>query len=227
VTDSDDAFPGFPPDAMDFLAALKANNDRAWFAANRATYEQAIREPTEAFVAIITARLEALSASPVTAKVFRIHRDVRFSKDKSPYNAHLHIGFATGDRQSGSGFYFGLEPDRLHLGAGAFEFSGRVLDSYRAAAADEAAGPALADLLAALSRAGFRVDAPALKRVPAPYAADHPRRDLLRRKGVTAWRELTDRSLIQGPALLDEVFSAFQALAPLNQWIGEKVANPG
>jgi uncharacterized protein (TIGR02453 family) len=220
-------FPGFPPDAMDFLAALKANNDRAWFAANRATYERAIRGPTEAFVAVITPRLEALAASPVTAKVFRLHRDVRFSKDKSPYNAHLHIGFAAGDRQSGSGFYFGLEPDRLHLGAGAFEFGGRVLDSYRAAAADEAAGPALADLLAALGRAGFRVDEPTLKRVPAPYDAHHPRGELLRRKGVTAWRELTDRSLIQGPELLDEVISTFRALAPLNQWISERVANPG
>jgi uncharacterized protein (TIGR02453 family) len=134
-------FPGFPPDAMDFLAALKANNDRTWFAANRATYERAIRGPTEAFVAVITPRLEALTATPVTAKVFRLHRDVRFSKDKSPYNAHLHIGFAAGDRQSGSGFYFGLEPDRLHLGAGAFEFGGRVLDSYRAAAGTRRPAP--------------------------------------------------------------------------------------
>jgi uncharacterized protein (TIGR02453 family) len=209
-------FPGFPPQAMDFLRDLRANNERVWFAAHKQVYENAIQGPTSAFVDAITPELEALTGASVTAKVFRLHRDIRFSKDKSPYNAHLHIGFHNGER---GGLYFGLEPERLHLGAGAFMFEGPALDHYRAAAADDRDGRKLADLLASLAADGYRIDPPALKRVPAPYPPDHPRGDLLRRKGVTAWREVSDRCVIEGPALLDATLAAFQRLAPLNAWI--------
>jgi uncharacterized protein (TIGR02453 family) len=222
-------FAGFPPDALTFLAELKANNDRAWFAANGDTHERAVRAPAEAFVAAVTPKIEALIASPVAAKIFRIHRDVRFARDKSPFNAHLHISFtptpcSAGDRSSATGFFFGLEPDRLHLGAGAFEFSGGALDRYRAAVADEITGRNLADIVVELSRRGFRLDEPILKRVPTPYPADHPNADLLRRKGLTAWRELPDRTEIASPRLLDAVISTFQILAPLNRWISETIA---
>ena len=84
----DAPFQGFP-DTMAFLADLAANNDRTWFAANKACYERDYRQPAEAFVAELRPRLEALVGGPVIAKVFRIHRDVRFAKDKTPYKAHL------------------------------------------------------------------------------------------------------------------------------------------
>src|SRR5262245_55749499 len=77
-------FPGFPPETMTFLADLKANNTRDWFAAHRPVYEHAFLAPAEAFTQAIAAPLEALAGRPVSAKIFRIHRDVRFSKDKSP-----------------------------------------------------------------------------------------------------------------------------------------------
>jgi uncharacterized protein (TIGR02453 family) len=216
------AFPGFPG-AMAFLADLKANNDRDWFAAHRDAYDRAIRQPAEAFAAAAAPELEALAGRPVSVKIFRVHRDVRFSKDKSPYNAHLHIGFSLQPSQGAGrptcGYYFGLEPERLHLGAGTFEFPGRALDAYRAAVADEVHGCALTALMQELERAGFRFGETELKRVPAPFPADHPRGDLLRRKGLAAWLELTDRRLIEGPALIGEVLGVFQALAPLNGWV--------
>ncbi len=215
------AFAGFPPQAMDFLRDLKANNDRAWFAAHKQVYETAIQGAARDFIDAITPDLEALAGAPVAAKVFRIHRDVRFSKDKSPYNAHLHIGFHASD--SRGGLFFGLEPERLHLGAGAFQFTAAPLDRYRAAAADEVAGVQLERLAATLASAGFRVDAPDLKRVPAPYPPDHPRGELLRRKGLTAWREFADRAVIEGPELLGRSIDAFSMLAPLNAWIDAAV----
>jgi uncharacterized protein (TIGR02453 family) len=221
-------FPGFPPETMRFLAELKANNDRAWFADHREAYETAIRAPAEALVAALAPELAALSGRTVKPKIFRIHRDVRFSKDKSPYNAHLHIGFGFGPAGGGEGppacgFFFGLEPDKAQLGGGAFEFPGAQLDRYRAAVADPAEGAALASLAQGLEAAGFRLSEPELKRVPAPYPADHPRGELLRRKGLTAWRDVSPRDVVESPALVDEMLGAFKAIAPLNAWVDEAV----
>jgi uncharacterized protein (TIGR02453 family) len=213
------SFLGFAPEAMDFLRELKANNDRGWFASSKPRYERVIRRPAEAFAAVVAPEIEALAGCAVTTKIFRIHRDVRFSKDKSPYNAHLHIGFVTG----ASGFYFGLEPDCLHLGAGAFEFSGLALDRFRAAAANEAEGVTLAALVASLRGAEFQIGEPDLKRVPTPYPADHPRGDLLRRKGLTAWRRISDRATLEGLEPVDEALNVYRTLTPLNQWIGAAI----
>lgn len=221
-------FPGFPPATMTFLRDLKANNDRAWFAAHRDVYERAYVAAGKAFVAAVEPALADLVGGPVSAKLFRIFRDVRFSKDKSPYNPHLHVGFSTG--ASGgrgapmSGFFFGLEPERAHIGGGVFELAGRALDRYRESAADARDGGALERLFAGLRAEGLTIEEPALKRVPAPYLADHPRADLLRRKGVTAWREITDKRLIEGPQLVGDVLATFAKLKPLNHWIGEAIA---
>ncbi|WP_372786237.1 DUF2461 domain-containing protein [Phenylobacterium sp.] len=220
---ADEPFPGFPPAAMRFLADLRDNNDRVWFAAHRKAYDQAIRGPAETFLACLEPALGALTGGPVTGKIFRIHRDVRFSKDKRPYNAHLHIAFPARGGPSAvtaCGYFFALEPDRVLLGAGGFDFSGPVLDAYRAAAADPAKGAALEAILAELAASGFRIEGAALKRVPAPYAADHPRADLLRRKGLNAWRDITDPVTIAGDKLFAETLSTFATLAPLVRWLG-------
>lgn len=156
-------------------------------------------------------------------RIFRLQRDVRFSRDKSPYNAHLHIAVTpelpAGAAQAVSGFYFGLDPDRLQLGAGVFELKGAALDRLRAAIADPARGPALAAALAGIEAAGFRLEGPVLKRTPAPYPPDHPRAGLLRYKGLTAWREVADRRRIEGPGLLAECVETFAQLARLHAWL--------
>jgi uncharacterized protein (TIGR02453 family) len=217
-------FPGFPPQAMRFLADLRDNNDRGWFTAHRQTYEQAIRGPAESFLACLEPALASLTGGPVTGKIFRIHRDVRFSKDKRPYNAHLHIAFPARGRAGGvtaCGYFFALEPERVLLGAGGFDFSGPVLDAYRAAAADPAKGAALERILARLAKAGLRIEGAELKRAPQPYAQDHPRAALLRRKGLNAWRDLTDPAVITGDRLFAETLATFETLAPLVKWLGD------
>jgi uncharacterized protein (DUF2461 family) len=97
--------------------------------------------------------------------------------------------------------------------------SGTGLDRYRAAAADDRDGPRLDAQLAGLVADGFTVAEPELKRTPAPYAADHPRAALLRRKGVTAWREVADLELVSSPALAPGAMDAFLRLAPLVGWL--------
>lgn len=111
-----------------------------------------------------------------------------------------------------------LEPERLILGSGVFELSGAALDGLRRAAAG-ASGARLEAILERLTAAGLRLEGAELKRVPAPYAADHKRAGLLRRKGLTTWRDITDARLISSPAVLDECLSTFAALVPLHRWL--------
>lgn len=213
-------FPGFPPQAQPFLADLRDNNDRAWFSDHKAIYDQAVRGPAEALVACLEPALAELTGHAVDGKIFRIHRDIRFSKDKRPYNAHLHIAFpARRGEMTACGFFFALEPERVLVGAGGFDFSGPVLDAYRAAVAEPAKGAALEKLLAKLAKDGLRVEGAELKRVPQPYAQDHPRADLLRRKGLNVWRDIAEPAVITGDALYAQTLATFKTLAPLVTWL--------
>ena len=217
-------FPGFPPQAMPFLADLRDNNERDWFTAHRQIYDQAIRGPGEALLACLEPALASLTGGAVSGKIFRVHRDVRFSKDKRPYNAYLHIAFPArgGPREAvACGYFFGLEPAGVRLGAGGFDFAGPVLDAYRAAVADPEKGSALEKLLAKLSKAGLRVEGAELKRTPQPYAQDHPRAALLRRKGLHVWRDISDPEVIGGEALFEETLATFKTLAPLVKWLSD------
>jgi len=218
-------FEGFPAEAVRFLADLKANNERAWFAAHRDVYERSLKAPGEAFAAAMTEALAELTGRPHRAKVFRIHRDVRFSKDKRPYNAHLHIGFMTDDAEAGArgyalGWYFGLDPERVGLGAGAFDFDGPALDRFRARAAGED-GAELVQRLAALQAGGVRLDPPELKRTPAGYAPDHPRADLLRRKGLTVWIDYPDPAVVTRADAVAVMARDCARLLPVFEWLAE------
>jgi uncharacterized protein (TIGR02453 family) len=218
-------FPGFPG-AQAFLAGLEAHNERDWFNAHKADYERTIKGPAEAFVACVEPALTKIAGAPVTGRIFRIYRDVRFSKDKRPYNTHLHIAFGSGGagrmasrEDMPRGYFFGLYPDRAVLGAGGFHFQGPTLDAYRAAAADAAKGPKLAAILSKTAKAGFRIEGEQFKRTPAPYAADHPRGELIRRKSLNAWRDVADPALVAGPGVLAETLEVFAALDPLVKWL--------
>lgn len=216
----DAPFLGFP-DTQAFLRDLRANNERDWFNANKKTYERVMKAPAEAFVAELRPRLEALVGVKLGGKIFRIHRDVRFSKDKSPYNTHLHIGFqqqrAGGEPRRRGGFYFGIDPETMTLGVGAFDFGPADLDRYRKAVADDHEGSELATILAGLDARLHDAD---LKRVPAPYPQDHPRAELLKRKGLNAWRDL-DASLAATPDLAETVAAEFETLDAVNVWLTE------
>jgi uncharacterized protein (TIGR02453 family) len=147
---------------------------------------------------------------------------VRFSKDKTPYNTHLHLGFqglrTPGQPRRRGGFYFGLEAERLTLGVGAFDFGAADLDKYRRAVAGDADGEELAAILARLEA---KPQEPELKRVPAPFHADHPRAELLRHKGLNVWQDLNDPDLIASPDLPDAVMAVFEQQDAVNVWLTE------
>ena len=208
----------FTPEAVTFLTDLKANNDREWFAEHKADYETYVKDASVAFCRLMVEGLDGLTGTPHQSKIFRIYRDVRFAKDKTPYKPYQHILFAAGDhRQSRAAWFFALEPDKVMLGAGKFSFDGEGLVRYREAVAGKR-GAKLAQILEQLQGQGTRLNEPQLKRVPSGYDKDHPRADLLRRKGLALWVDL-DVSVASEGDLVATCLVKFTRLMPLVAWL--------
>lgn len=186
--------------SIEFLAALRANNDRNWFAAHKSDYETCLKYPGETFAAALASEMGERLGAPHDYRIFRIHRDVRFSKDKTPFNPHLHISLSAGGacRDGGPVWMFGLDPDGVTLGTGVFAFTPKQLDDWRGRCAGQS-GLATAAFLLSLEADGVRLSKPELKRVPSPFSASHPAGELLRRKGLTAWIDVQDGAACFGP----------------------------
>ena len=219
-------FEGFTKETVRFLGGLRAHNDRDWFEAHRKDYEGAYLGPAMAFAEALAPRLRKIepdvSVEPrVNGSIMRINRDIRFSKDKSPYKDHLDMWFWAGDRKGWdtSGFWFRLTPDRLMLGAGMHGFDPQALARYRAAVLNDKKGAALAAVVAKLGKAGYEVGGESYKRPPAGVAADHPRAALLRHGGLYAGWEGKHPPALGKPAFIDFVAKHYAAQAPIHRWL--------
>jgi len=208
------------PDALGFFDDLAANNSRDWFTANKSRYEAAVKGPAKALLAVLGVRLEAATGARQTAKLYRIHRDLRFSKDKTPYNTHLHLQWT--DKATGICHLFGVSRAYVCAGVGAMGFDKPTLARWRARVADES-GAGFAGLVERMQAAGLRLDASALRRVPAPYPQDHPRAALLKRKGMVLWHDLGDSEQAHPEVALE---AAFARLGPFRTALAEILA-PG
>ncbi|WP_271950986.1 DUF2461 domain-containing protein [Ruegeria faecimaris] len=210
-----DQFRCFSPEALQFLSELRANNRREWFHANKQIYEATIKQPAEQFAAQMSQALAEMTHMPHSVKIYRIHRDVRFSNDKTPYNPHLRMSFIPGDcGDQPPLWHFGLSPDCLSLGCGVFQYVKAALERYRTGVA----GPAGNDLMAIindLTARNVRISEPELKRGPSGYASDHPHLDLLRRKGLTVWTDLTAQPTVTQAGLREECLNQFQLFHPV------------
>lgn len=204
-----------------FIRDLAANNDRDWFKANEDRYKQHYKLAGEAFGETLAARLGDALGAELVPRNFRIFRDVRFSKDKTPYNPHLRIGIGKPAGPSDHPFMMvGLQPEALVIGAGRMAFEKSTLEDFRARV-DGPDGADLAAMLDDLEASGARIGKPDLKRVPAPYDKDHERADLLRYKGLTVWRDFDDHSLAygdEGPANITERLLEFR---PVYDWLAK------
>lgn len=220
------SFGGFPPETRRFLSGIRAHNDKAWFEDHRDDYQQFFVAPAAAFAEALAPRLRqiepAVTVEPrVNGSIMRINRDIRFSKDKSPYKDHLDLWFWTGDRKGWdtSGFFFRLTPERLLLGAGMHGFMPEMLPRYRAAVLDARKGAALASTVVKLRKDGYEVGTESYKKVPAGVPADHPRAALLRHGGLHAGWEGKHPAELATPKILDFVAKRYAAVAPIHRWL--------
>lgn len=220
------AFQGFPKETTQFLTNLSKNNNKDWFAKHKAAYKDFVEAPAKDFCAEMEDHLSNLVARPLTGKIFRIYRDVRFSNDKTPYNTHIRMLFHESETDSKCGnrpvFCFSLEPNSVITGAGtgAMEFSGPTLEAFRKAVANDKSGKALEKLLAQFSPANrYRVDPPALKKVPRGFEADHHRAELLKHKALMVWHEEPLSAPIHSPKCAAHLTKSFKSMKPVIDWI--------
>jgi uncharacterized protein (TIGR02453 family) len=215
----------FPDDTIAFLTDLRANNDKAWFDANRDRYEQSYAEPAKAFVEVIAADLDELvpdvRAEPrVLGSIFRINRDTRFSKDKRPYKDHLDFWFWEGDRkQAVSGLFLRVSPDGVVVGAGAHGFDKHQLASYRDAVVDPAASAELAEIVAELERHDHEVGGETYKRVPRGYDTRNGTIErLLRHSALYAHTELPTQ-VATSARFTTKILGHWRAFVGVHRWV--------
>jgi uncharacterized protein (TIGR02453 family) len=209
------AFEGFSPDAIQFLADLAANNERSWFQPRKADYERLLKAPLEALCVALGEAFERrgvpLSADPARSP-FRIYRDVRFSKDKSPYKTNVGASFAwAGGGDGDAGGYFHFQPGEIYVGGGKWHPQPAWLAAWRTlVASDPARVHAAIDDPAFVATLG-EVGGDRYKRVPTGFPADHPDAALLMLKDVTFGRRLTDAEAMS--ATLPETIADTLAVA--------------
>jgi uncharacterized protein (TIGR02453 family) len=229
-------FTGFPPEGIQFLNDLAANNDKPWFEANKAIYLKCLQEPAVALVAALGRRLHERfpevrydTRTNGSGTLMRIYRDTRFSADKSPYKTNVAMMFnAGGDgKMSSPGFGLQLTPEHVELIAGVFAFTPEDLAAYRDAVLDEALGAELERAAAAVRAAGaYPIAGVGYKRVPKGLPADHPRAPWLLYKGLHVFAPPISHEVAQTAALVDLAFEAFMAMAPIEQWLTRALAEP-
>lgn len=220
-------FGGFRPEAVQFLVDLAANNERPWFQARKAEYERLLKEPLEALCVALAVELEGRRVpllSDPRRSPFRIYRDTRFSKDKSPYKTHASASFSwLGDGEADAvthgGGYFHLGPGEVYIGGGMWHPEPAWLAAWRAAVAgDPTRIHAALDDPRFVARFGA-VNGDSLKRTPPGYPADHPEATLLRLKDVTFGQRLADKE-VYSEALPATIADAFADALPVFRLLG-------
>ena len=212
--DTTDEFTGFPPEALDFYEALEADNTKAFWTEHKGVYEQSVKAP-------MLALCDRLAPEFGTAKMFRPYRDVRFSKDKSPYKTSAAAVLTPADGAGAA--YVALSAAGLFIGAGYHEMASDQVARFREAVDDDTLGDQLADVIDAVTDAGHTVSGEQLKTRPRGYDADHPRIDLLRYKTLTAWHEYGPEPWLHTPEVVDVIAGAWRDMAPLNAWLERNV----
>jgi len=189
-TNAPGSFEGFADGRATFFRKLAKNQNKEWFLAHKAEYEEGYAAP---MLALVSEAREALDSAYPTfelgaPKVFRLHRDVRFSADKTPYKTHvggvLVLGGAKVSHAMAAALYVQVGTETF-AGAGTYGMDPPALARYRAALLDEDRGPRLAKKVLGLTKKGYTLGAKeSLKKVPRGVPEDHPRADLLKQKGL-------------------------------------------
>ncbi len=202
-------FTGFPEAALDFYDDLEVDNSKAFWDAHKEVYRTAVAVP-------MTALTEELADEFGPAKMFRPYRDVRFSKDKTPYKTHQGAFVAVGPA---TGYYVQLGAAGVRVGAGFYEASAERLTALRRAIDDGRHGVELEKIVAKLQRKGWEIGGETLKTAPRGWDADHPRIALLRHKSLTVGRDYGFGDIIGSPALVEQIRTHWREATPLLDWL--------
>ncbi len=219
----------FTPALFEFLAELSMNNNREWFQANKARYERDVRNPLLHFVADFGEKLREISPHmvadprPSGGSMFRIYRDVRFSKDKSPYktNAGAHFRHEVGREVHGPGFYLHLQPGMSFGGAGIWMPNSATLGKIRGAIVENPSRwERIVDEEAFRSR--FTLEGDSLKRAPKGIDPDHPLIGYLKLKSFAAGTSFHEDDVVS-PGFIDIYADSCRTAAPFSEFLTKAV----
>ncbi|MCA0155794.1 DUF2461 domain-containing protein [Tsukamurella sp. M9C] len=205
------SFTGFPEAALDFYDDLEADNSKVFWEAHKEVYKTSVAAPMAALT-------EELADEFGTAKIFRPYRDVRFSKDKTPYKTHQGAFIGVGPA---TGYYLQIGAPGMRVGAGFYEASPTRLAAFRKAIDNDLYGPALEQVIAKLRRKGWEIGGETLKTSPRGWDADHPRIDLLRHKSLTVMRDYGFEEIIHTPKLVPQIRKHWRETSALLDWLVE------
>ncbi len=204
---------GIPLDALDFYEDLAVENTRTWWQAHRDRWEASVRGPMEALV-------DALADEFGEAHLYRPHRDIRFSTDKSPYKDHQG---ALATTVPGIGWYVQVSAAGLFTGGGFYPVGTDQTARYRQAVDAAGSGTRLLAIVERLTTEGFEIGGEQVATRPRGVPADHPRLALMRRKHVTAGRQHGAPAWLSTPEVVDRVRADWRAVRPLVEWLLEHV----
>lgn len=227
ILPGDDLYPpftGFPKEALTFLRALKRNNTRPWFQAHKNDYEEFVRFPMQCLIAALAGRMADIAPEfdfNPRRSIFRIYRDVRFSKNKAPYKTNIAASFDQRGRKGPTetpGLYLGIEPGEIYIGGGLYMPTGPQLKAIRASIADRPD-----EWLEVVENRTFRrvfggIEGEKLSRAPLGYPKDHPLIGYLTHRqfytGV-----VREESACYSAKFLDTVVRVFNDILPLVRWL--------
>jgi uncharacterized protein (TIGR02453 family) len=203
------AFRGWKVEALEFFEGLEADNSKAYWQRNKHVYERLVRAPMEDLLA-------ELEPAWGEGRIFRPYRDIRFSRDKSPYKTAIGAMIGPG--------YVQLSADGLAAGCGMWEMAPDQLERFREAVADGRSGIRLLKLKADAEAAGLQVMGRGeLKTAPRGYPKDHPRVELLRYKGLVTWREWPAGAWLGTRRAKDRIVEFLEASRPIDAWLRAEV----
>jgi uncharacterized protein (TIGR02453 family) len=207
------AFSGWSDAALEFYRDLDGQNDRSFWTAHKHVYGTEVRAPFDALSDLVEKEFGPL-------RVFRPNRDVRFSKDKSPYKTRC---YAVTEGEGGESYYVEVSAKGLVVACGYWMMANDQLDRYRQAVDDDEAGASLEAIVARVRRRGLDIEGPGLKTAPRGYPRDHPRIELLRYKSVAALRRFPPAAWLGTPEAADRIVEVWRTSTEMNEWLARHV----
>lgn len=220
----------FPQIAEKFLNDLSKHNNKKWFEANRHRFDFEFLQPAVQFVVEMGEKLsvifpDIIAVPKIDKSIFRLHRDVRFSKDKSPFKTNLGLYFweGKGKRMECPGFYFHIEPKNFFIGGGMYVFTKEQLKQYRDIAADPIKARELISIIKVLEKKKLQVGGRKFKKVPRNYDPNYKYKELWLHQGIYAFSESQDIGEAARKNIVDYSFKLFKQMAPLHKWLVKNI----
>jgi uncharacterized protein (TIGR02453 family) len=214
-----------PDEGLAFLEDLEERNTKEFFDANKQVFREHVQAPFAAMVEAAAARLRRSVSDLGQPKIFRIYRDLRFARDKTPYKTSMSASVPSRPREEGegpgvdTGFYVNVGPAGLYTAAGLYHPGRPELERVRAAIADPDMGPELEAVLRQAAGKGLEPWLDPLQRTPRPWPPDHPRAALLKARSLVLNRQHERAPWLQTAELLDHLVADWKAMTRFNRWL--------